>query len=78
MHYAYGPTKVHKTTSHILTVVRKKCFSYSWVIVTMCMLLDPFAVRSKVWVCDRSVVGIAGSNPAAVFDVCRECCVLSG
>jgi hypothetical protein len=38
----------------------------------------PLAARSKVWVCGRSLVGIAGSNPAGGKDVCCECCVLSG
>jgi hypothetical protein len=39
------------------------------------------AARSKVWVCARSLVGIAGSNPAGGMDVCLMCvvyCVLSG
>jgi len=29
----------------------------------------PLSARSKVWVCGRSLVGIAGSNPAASVDV---------
>ena len=29
----------------------------------------PLSARSKVWVCGRSLVGIAGSNPAASMDV---------
>jgi hypothetical protein len=29
----------------------------------------PVAVRSKVWVCGRSITGIAGSNPAGCRDV---------
>jgi hypothetical protein len=33
---------------------------------------------SKVWVCCRSLVGIAGSYPAGSMDVCCEYCVLSG
>jgi hypothetical protein len=35
------------------------------------------AVRSKVWVCGRSLVGTVGSNPAGNMDVCLEsvvCC----
>jgi hypothetical protein len=35
------------------------------------------ATRSKALVCGRSLVGIAGSNPAGLF-VCCECCVLRG
>jgi hypothetical protein len=31
----------------------------------------PVAARSKAWVCDRSLAGIVGLNPA-------ECCVSSG
>jgi len=31
-----------------------------------------------VWVCIRSLVGVAVSNPAGSMDVCCECCVLSG
>jgi hypothetical protein len=38
----------------------------------------PVATRSKAWVCDRSLPGISGSNPAGGMDVCRELCVLSG
>ena len=30
----------------------------------------PVAARSKELVCDRSLVGIAGSNPAVGMDVC--------
>ena len=40
--------------------------------------LVPVAARSKTWVCGRSLVEIADSNPAGVVDVCSECCVLSG
>jgi len=29
-------------------------------------------------VCDRSLAGIVGSNPAETRDVYRECCMLSG
>jgi len=28
----------------------------------------PVAARYKVWVCDRSIAGIAGSNPAGDRD----------
>ena len=40
----------------------------------------PVVARSKAWVCDRSLPGIAGSNPAVGMDVSVscECCVLSG
>ena len=41
----------------------------------------PIAVakRSKARVCGRSLVGIAGSNPAVIWtSVSCECCVLSG
>jgi hypothetical protein len=30
----------------------------------------PVAARANVWVCGRSLVGIAGLNPAGVMDVC--------
>jgi hypothetical protein len=38
------------------------------------------AARSEVWASGRSLVGIAGSNPAAGMNVLSlvECCVLSG
>jgi hypothetical protein len=36
------------------------------------------SARSKMWVCGRSLVGIAGSDPAGGMDICCECCVLSG
>jgi hypothetical protein len=36
-------------------------------------------VRSKAWVCNRSLAGIVSSNPAeAWMSVSCECCVLSG
>jgi len=31
------------------------------------------AARSKVWVCDRSLAGIAGSNRTGGMDVCLLC-----
>ena len=40
--------------------------------------LIPVADRSKVRVCGRPLVGIAGSNPAGGMDVCLLCFVLSG
>jgi len=33
----------------------------------------PVAALSKVWVCGRSLVGIAGSNPVGGLDVRCEC-----
>jgi hypothetical protein len=30
----------------------------------------PVVARSKAWVCGRSLVGTAGSNPAGCVDVC--------
>jgi len=30
----------------------------------------PVAIKSKMWVCGRSLAGIAGSNPAGDMDVC--------
>jgi len=39
----------------------------------------PVVVRSKAWVCCRSIAGIAGSNPAeGMFVYSDDCCVLSG
>jgi len=38
----------------------------------------PVVARSKVWVCSRSLVSIAGLNPASGMDVSWECCVFSG
>jgi len=32
------------------------------------MTLQSMAARSKAWVCGRSLVGTAGSNPAAGMD----------
>jgi len=32
---------------------------------------DPASTRSKVWICGRSIVGIAGSNLAGGMDVCH-------
>ena len=36
----------------------------------------PVAERSKARVCGRSLIGIAGSNPAGVVDVCVVCCTI--
>jgi hypothetical protein len=33
------------------------------------LLLIPAAVRSKTWVCGRSIAETAGSNPAEIMDV---------
>ena len=30
----------------------------------------PVAARTKEWVCDHSLTGIAGSNPAGGMEVC--------
>jgi hypothetical protein len=30
----------------------------------------PVVAQSKAWVCDRSLAGIVGSNPAEDIDVC--------
>jgi hypothetical protein len=30
----------------------------------------PVAMRSKAWICGRSLTGIVGSNPAEDMDVC--------
>jgi hypothetical protein len=45
-------------------------------------MLIPVAAQSKVWVCGRSLPGIAGSSSnggmVVCLSVCSECCVLSG
>jgi hypothetical protein len=33
-------------------------------------LVMPVAAQFKAWVCDRSLAGTAGSNPAGGMDVC--------
>ena len=33
----------------------------------------PVAVRSKTWVCGRSLAGIEGSKPSGGMDVCLLC-----
>ena len=48
--------------------------------VDMCVTVSKSiqtAARSKAWVFDRSLLGIAGSNLAGGMNVCCECCVLS-
>jgi hypothetical protein len=40
------------------------------VCVSVCVGMIPVAERSKARVCDRSVAGIAGSNPAGDIDAC--------
>ena len=36
------------------------------------------AARFKLWVCGRTIPGIAGLNPTGGMNVTCECCVLSG
>jgi hypothetical protein len=43
------------------------CHSFYWVCLPW---LIPVAVRSKAWVCCRSLTGIVGSNTAGGMDVC--------
>jgi len=53
-------------------IVKHVIFSISGII--KCLLLtSPISVvvRSKTWVCDRSLAGIAGSNTAGGMDVYR-------
>jgi hypothetical protein len=50
-------------------------FSYNHNISLVFDLYDwrkvgPMAVRSKEWVCGRSIAGIAGSNPTGDMNVC--------
>jgi hypothetical protein len=41
---------------------------YMIIFTAMCLLLPiPVVARSKAWVCDRLVAGIAGSNPAGAW-----------
>ena len=40
------------------------------VIIIIIIIPIPVAVRSKAWVCGRSLSGIAGSNPTEDMDVC--------
>jgi hypothetical protein len=35
-------------------------------------------IKSKAWVCGRSLSGIVGSNPAGGIDVCPRGCCVSG
>ena len=45
-------------------------FNTKLVDLFMITLPVPMAARSKVLVCDRSLAGIAGSNPAGGMDIC--------
>jgi hypothetical protein len=36
----------------------------------MTSIADPVPVRSKAWVCGRSLIRIVGSNPTGGMDVC--------
>ena len=38
----------------------------------------PVAAPPKAWIYRRLLAGIAGSNPAGLMDVCRDCYMLSG
>jgi hypothetical protein len=37
------------------------------------MTPNPVAAQCRVWVCGRSLAGIAGSNIAGGMDVCQLC-----
>ena len=51
------------------------CFNFPAVISRVPV---PVAARPKAWVCDGSLAGIVGANPAGGMDFCCECCVCSG
>jgi hypothetical protein len=58
-------------TQYILFVIRNVLKHYAVIIATN--LLNepiPVAVRSKAWVCGRSLARIVGSNHAGGTDVC--------
>ena len=53
--------------------------SHNFPTIYGCSVPVTVAARSKVWVCCRSLVGIAGSIPAGTWiSVFSECCLLSG
>ena len=47
---------------------------YSWGPENTIFEPIPVAGRSKAWACDRSLAGIAGSNPIGGMNVCVVCC----
>jgi hypothetical protein len=48
-----------------------KCLSFIFMSSSRFFLPPiPVAMRSKAWVCGRSLARIVGSNPAGVMDVC--------
>jgi len=56
----------------ITSTCRKFIFTVLWAYAPISV-----GVRSKAWVCSRSLARIVGSNPAGGKDVCVESCVLS-
>lgn len=61
-HFQLQNLQVRFVTLYTGTGAKIRCF---------CSVHKPIAVAapSKAWICDRSLSGIAGSNPSGVMDV---------
>jgi hypothetical protein len=69
----YRPVaRVYELITH--TENTKLVLNMKFVIILLEEVLEilsiPVAARSKAWVCDHSLIGIVGSNPAYSMDVC--------
>ena len=63
LYHKYHIVCLHSVLNYCHDFFASKC-SYYFDLPT------PVAARSKVWVCGRSLAGIAGSNPTFGTDVC--------
>ena len=59
--------KKHFLTKTCLT---NKKYIYIYIYIYTVYMPVPVAARFKAWVCDRTLGGIAGSNPTRGMDVC--------
>ena len=66
-----GLIRLHFASHWSLYVYFLHNFSHNVYLTKQHSLLIPEAARYKVWVCGRSLVGIAGSNLAGGMDACR-------
>jgi hypothetical protein len=66
--YSYKAAYILSLLSCIVPSLQPKCYSYK--VLLNARMPIPVAALSKAWVCGRSYVGIAGSNPTGDMDVC--------
>ena len=67
---SYESGEIHFTRPHIICLHGVDKDSFIIIIIIIIIPPPPPAARSKAWVCDRSLAGIAGSNRAGDMDAC--------